>query len=72
MMAYQSPAAAPPHFMGALMGGMVILMIPAFLICLGITVFAYRRRKQWADTDVQGESAPSFDVVTDAGDEPWR
>jgi len=64
--------AAAPHFMSALMSGMVILMIPAFLICVGITVFAYRRRKRWADTEAQGESASSFDVAPDPADEPWR
>ncbi len=36
----------PPHFMGALMSGMVILMVPSFLVCLGITIMAYRRHKQ--------------------------
>ena len=36
----------PPHFMGALMQGMVILMVPSFLVCLGITIMAYRRHKR--------------------------
>ncbi len=39
-------AGDPPHFMGALMSGMVILMVPAFLVCLGITIMAYRRHKR--------------------------
>ncbi|HYT71693.1 MAG TPA: hypothetical protein VEK78_09945 [Gemmatimonadales bacterium] len=30
--------------MGALMSGMVILMVPAFCIVTGIAVLAYRRR----------------------------
>jgi hypothetical protein len=30
--------------MRAMLTGMVILMIPAFLICTGITVLAYRKR----------------------------
>ena len=41
----QSPT-DPPHFMGALMKGMVILMVPSFLVCLVIAITAYRRRKQ--------------------------
>jgi hypothetical protein len=32
--------------MGALMSGMLILMVPAFLIVSGIAVMAYRRRKR--------------------------
>jgi uncharacterized membrane protein len=32
--------------MAALMSGMLILMVPAFLIVSGIAVMAYRRRKQ--------------------------
>jgi hypothetical protein len=35
--------------MGALMSGMVILMVPAFLICTGITILAYRRHRQSAE-----------------------
>jgi hypothetical protein len=31
--------------MGALMSGMLILMVPAFLIVSGIAVMAYRKRK---------------------------
>jgi len=31
--------------MGALMGGMLILMVAAFLLVTGIAVMAYRRRK---------------------------
>ncbi len=41
----QNPA-EPPHFMGALMSGMVILMVPSFLVCLGITIMVYRRHKR--------------------------
>lgn len=41
----QSPG-DPPHFMGALMRGMVILMVPSFFVCLGITIMAYRRRNR--------------------------
>jgi hypothetical protein len=69
---YQSAAAAPPHFMGALMSGMVILMIPAFLICAAITVFAFRKRNQWAETEAPRETAPDFDDAADRDDEPWR
>jgi len=29
-----------------MLAGMVILMVPAFLICTGVTVLALRRRKQ--------------------------
>jgi hypothetical protein len=68
----QSAAAAPPHFMGALMSGMVILMVPAFLICTGITVLAYRKRKQWAQTEGRRTSARGLDAALDADDEPWR
>lgn len=68
----QSAAAAPPHFMGALMSGMVILMIPAFLICTGIAVLAYRRRKQWVETEGRRRGEPGLGASADADDEPWR
>jgi hypothetical protein len=45
-LSYQITPAASPDFMGALMSGMVILMIPAFLICTGITIMAYRKRRR--------------------------
>ena len=32
--------------MGALMSGMLILMVAAFLLVTGIAVMAYRRRKR--------------------------
>jgi hypothetical protein len=32
--------------MTALMTGMLILMVPAFLIVAGVAVLAYRKRKQ--------------------------
>jgi len=34
--------------MGALMSGMLILMVAAFLLVSGIAVMAYRRRKRGA------------------------
>ena len=34
--------------MGALMSGMVILMVAAFLLVTGIAIMAYRRRKRGA------------------------
>lgn len=37
--------------MGALLTGMVILMVPAFLIVTGITMMAYRRHKRGVDDD---------------------
>ena len=33
--------------MGALLSGMLILILPAFLIVSGIALMAYRKRKQW-------------------------
>jgi LPXTG-motif cell wall-anchored protein len=35
--------------MGALMSGMIILMVAAFLLVTGIAVMAYRRRKTGAE-----------------------
>lgn len=32
--------------MGGMLAGMVILMVPAFLVVSGIAYLAYRRRKQ--------------------------
>jgi hypothetical protein len=39
------------HFLGAMMGAMLILAAPAFLLCVGVTVLAYRRRG--AETDAK-------------------
>jgi hypothetical protein len=35
--------------MGAFMSGMLILIVPAFLIVTGIAVMAYRRRRRGAE-----------------------
>jgi hypothetical protein len=35
-------------FMRAMFGGMVILVLPAFAVCAGIGVMAYRRRDKFA------------------------
>jgi hypothetical protein len=40
---------AMAKFMKAMMGGMLILVLPAFLICTGIAVMAYRRRDTCLD-----------------------
>ena len=34
-------------FMHAMLGGMLILIVPAFLICTGIAVMAYRKRNSY-------------------------
>jgi hypothetical protein len=39
---------AMARFMRGMLGGMVILVLPAFAVCTGITIMAYRRRNQWA------------------------
>jgi hypothetical protein len=38
---------AMASFMRAMLGGMVILVLPAFLVCVGITIMAYRRRDKF-------------------------
>ena len=35
---------AMAKFMKSMMGGMLILVVPAFLVCTGIAIMAYRRR----------------------------
>ncbi len=32
------------HFMKAMLGGMVILVLPSFAVCTGFAMMAYRRR----------------------------
>jgi len=39
---------AMANFMRAMLGGMVILILPSFVVCTGITVMAYRRRNKFA------------------------
>ena len=39
---------AMARFMRAMFGGMLILVLPAFLVCAGITLMAYRRRDMFA------------------------
>ena len=50
-MCYQSAAASGPKAVQALRNGIVILIIPPFLICTGITLIAYRRREQDNETE---------------------
>jgi hypothetical protein len=37
-----------PGSLHAMLSGMVLLMLPALLICLGIAIMAYRRRDKSA------------------------
>jgi hypothetical protein len=41
---YQSAAASGPRSIQALRNGIVVLAIPPFFICVGVTFLAYRRR----------------------------
>ena len=41
---YQSAAASGPRSIQALRNGIVVLVIPPFFICVGVTLLAYRRR----------------------------
>jgi hypothetical protein len=41
---YQSAAASGPRAIRALRDGIIVLMLPPFFICVGITFLAYRRR----------------------------
>jgi hypothetical protein len=36
------------HYMPGMLGAMLILIVPAFLICAGLTVMVYRR---WQSSD---------------------
>jgi hypothetical protein len=42
------------RFMNAMLGSMVILVLPSFAVCTGIAVMAYRRRNSCMD-----DSTPS-------------
>jgi hypothetical protein len=48
---YQSAAASGPRAIQALREGIIVLMLPPFFICVGITFLAYRRR------NLQGENS---------------
>lgn len=39
---------AMAKFMRAMFGGMLILVLPSFFVCVGITLMAYRRRDKFA------------------------
>jgi hypothetical protein len=43
-MCYQSAAASGSRSIRALRSGIFILMVPPFLICVGVSYLAYRRR----------------------------
>lgn len=43
-----SGAEAMVKFMHAMKGGMLILVLPSFFVCAGITWMAYRRRDKFA------------------------
>jgi hypothetical protein len=47
----QSAAASGPRAIQALREGIIVLMLPPFFICVGITFLAYRRR------NLQGENS---------------
>ena len=37
-----------PGSVHAMLSGMVIVVLPAFLVCVGIAIMAYRRRDKFA------------------------
>ena len=49
-----------PGSVHAMLSGMVIMVLPALLICLGIAIMAYRRRDTFAGkgTPRRGRSRP--------------
>ncbi len=40
---------AMARFMRAMMGGMLILVLPSFFVCAGIAMMAYRRRNKFSE-----------------------
>ena len=44
---YSKAASSSPNLFHALRSGVVILMVPSFLLSVGITVIAYRRRNSF-------------------------
>jgi hypothetical protein len=41
------------HYMPGMLGAMLVLIVPAFLVCVGLTVMAYRR---WQSSDPDQDS----------------
>jgi hypothetical protein len=39
-----------PGSVQAMLSGMVIMVLPALLICIGIAIMAYRRRDKFTET----------------------
>lgn len=49
---YQSAASSSSQFITALKGGIVVLIIPSFLICAGVTYITYRKRNVCDEDEV--------------------
>jgi hypothetical protein len=55
-----------PHFLGAMLSAMLILAAPAFVLCAGVSLLAYRKRGE--DAEPPHGPAPMTDDDTWAQD----
>lgn len=51
---YTQAASSTSRFIQALRSGIIILMVPPFLMSIGITVLTYRSRHRFNETDYVG------------------
>ena len=66
---YTQAASAGSRMIAALRSGILILVLPPMLICIGITWMAYKKRNQFnedhlaAPPDTRGEASPTDSAI---------
>jgi hypothetical protein len=58
---YTQAAGSGSRMIQALRSGILILVIPPMLICIGITWMAYKKRNQFSDDDYVDSAEPGLE-----------
>lgn len=61
---YTQAASAGSRMIAALRSGILILMVPPMLICIGITWMAYKKRNQFNEDYVEPSDTPGDDSAS--------
>jgi hypothetical protein len=64
---YTQAAASTARFIHALRSGILILMVPPFLMSLGLTWMTYSRRNHFHEGSVSDQGVDNVGVLVDSG-----
>jgi len=68
---YTQAAASTARFIQALRSGILILMVPPFLMSVGITLMTYSRRNHFHEGHDSDQGIDNVDIVIEESGEDW-